>query len=98
MTACNIVRFRVKAGMQKQFEDEHRAIEFRSMEGFRKGNLVKVGGNSYVFVGEWDSFDHLANARSTLIGILDRFRGLLEEIGGDLGVTYAVSGDVVVEV
>jgi hypothetical protein len=32
-----------------------------------------------------------------MIGILDRFRDTLEELGGDLGVTDRVSGEAVVE-
>jgi hypothetical protein len=97
MTAYNIVRFRVKPGMQQEFEK--RNAEFnRDMKGFRKGALVKTGGTTYCFVGEWDSFDDMADARTIMIGNLDRFRDLLEDLGGGLGVTYAVSGEAVLEI
>jgi hypothetical protein len=33
-----------------------------------------------------------------MIGNLDRFRDLLEDLGGGLGVTYAVSGEAVLEI
>jgi hypothetical protein len=98
MTACNIVRYRVKIGLQKEFEDLNRTFGWRALKGFRKGNLVKTGSTTYIFVGEWESFDDLADGRAAMIKLLDSFRDLLEEIGGGLGVTYAVSGEAVVEV
>ena len=77
MTAYNIVRFRVKPGMQQEFEKRNAEFD-RDMKGFRKGALVKTGGTTYCFVGEWESFDDLADARTIMIGNLDRFRDLLD--------------------
>jgi hypothetical protein len=97
MTAFNIVRFRVKAGRQKEFEDINRTVD-RRMKGFRRGSLVKTGDVTYCFLGEWDSYKDMANARPQMVRVLDAFRDLLEDIGGGLGVTYAVSGEAVVEI
>ena len=97
MTAYNIVRFRVKAGQQQAFEDRNRAMD-RNMKGLHKVALVKTGTTTYCLIGEWDSFEDIADARPRMIQILDSFRDLLEDLGGGLGVTYAVSGEAVVEI
>jgi hypothetical protein len=46
-------------------------------------------------IGEWDSFDALAKARPKMVGVLDTFRADLEDLGGVLGLTDPVSGEVV---
>jgi hypothetical protein len=97
MTAFNIVRYRVRAGQQKAFEDRNREADW-TIQGCRGVYLVKTGDVTYVAVGMWDSYQDIVRARPRLIGILDTFRNLLEDIGGNLGVTYAVSGEAVVEV
>jgi hypothetical protein len=96
MTAYNAVRFRVKPGMEKAFEDGHRG-EGREFPGFEGGALIKTGERSYCFIGRWKSVDALAGARPHMIATLDKFRGMLEDLGGGLGVTDPVSGEVVVE-
>ena len=96
MTAFNIVRFRVKPGREDAFIDAHRRTDI-AFEGFRRGALVKTGEHTFCVVGEWDSFDRLAAARPQMIAILDTLRPDLEDLGGDLGVTDPVSGEVVVE-
>ena len=95
MSAYNIVRFRVKPGMERAFEDAHRVDP--GFAGFNGGALVKTGERSYCFVGCWEDFDKIASARSDMIGMLDSFRHTLEDLGGGLGVTDAVSGTAVVE-
>lgn len=97
MTAYNIVRFRVKPGREKEFEDAHRKAKLE-VAGFRKGALIKTGERTYCLVGEWDSQDNIAAARPQMIGMLDGFRNLLEDLGGGLGVTDPVSGPSVVEI
>jgi hypothetical protein len=47
-------------------------------------------------IGEWDSMASLAASREKMIGLLDRFRDTLEDLGGGLGVTDPVSGEAVV--
>ncbi|MBI3673703.1 MAG: hypothetical protein HY245_09845 [Rhizobiales bacterium] len=48
-------------------------------------------------VGKWDKFDSIVAARPQMTPILDRIRGLLEDLGGGLGVTDPVSGEVVAD-
>ena len=96
MTAFNIVRFRVKPGRDEAFIEAHRRAD-PTFKGFLRGSLVKTGERSYCMVGEWDSFDSLAAARPQMIGLLDSFRAELEDLGGGLGVTDPVSGNVVLD-
>ena len=95
MTAYNVVRFKVKAGHEKAFEDAHRIDP--GFSGFRGGALVKTGDRAYCFVGCWDDFDKIAGARPTMLSFLDGFRHMLEDLGGGTGVTDPVSGSAVVE-
>lgn len=97
MTAYNAVRFRVKPGYEQQFVDAHRSMK-PALKGFVGGALVKTGERSFCFVGEWRSFESLVAARPEMIAILDRMRDMLEDLGGGLGVTDPVSGEVVVRV
>jgi len=96
MTAFNIVRFRVKPGHEAHFIAAHRGSRF-GLKGFRGGALVKTGENTFCIVGEWASFKKLAEARPQMIGMLDSFRDDLEDLGGGLGLTDPVSGEVVVK-
>ncbi len=96
MTAFNSVRFKVKPGRDEEFIDAHRRVE-RDWPGLRSANLIKTGEGTYCIVGEWDDMDSLAAARPEMLATLDTFRDLLEDLGGDLGVTDPVSGPVVLE-
>jgi len=96
MTAYNVVRFRTKPGMENAFIEAHEKAALNAA-GFRRAALIKTGVGTFCFIGEWNDMDSLANARPSMIGILDTFRDLLEDLGGDLGVTDPVSGPVVVE-
>jgi heme-degrading monooxygenase HmoA len=98
MTACNIVRFRVKPGKEEEFVEAHRQIDRGAMAGFNRGSLIKTGDRQFCFVGEWEDFSSIENARESMIGILDGFRDMLEDLGDGLGVTDPVSGEVVVAV
>jgi len=95
MTAMNVVRFRVKPGCEQQFIDAHRAAG-PNFKGFLGGRLIKTGDRTFCIVAEWRSFDAIAAARPEMIAMLDSMRDLLEDLGGGLGVTDPVSGDVVV--
>jgi hypothetical protein len=95
MTAMNVVRFRVKPGCEQQFVDAHRGAG-PNFKGFLGGRLIKTGDRAFCIVAEWRSFDAIAAARPEMIGMLDSMRDLLEDLGGGLGVTDPVSGDVVV--
>ncbi len=96
MTAFNIVRFKVKPGHGQKFIAAHRDIE-PGFKGFRGGALVRTGENTFCMVGEWANFKKIADARPQMIGILDSFREHLEDLGGGLGLTDPVSGEVVVK-
>ena len=61
------------------------------------GHGIRAGDRTFCFVGEWDSIDMLAAARPLMIGLLDSFRDMLEDLGGNLGVTDPVSGTVVAD-
>jgi hypothetical protein len=95
MSAFNVVRFRVKPGREQDFVEAHKRRDI-SFGGFVRGALVKTGDRNYCFVGEWNSFKDIEAARPQMIGLLDSFRDMLEDLGGGLGVTDPVSGEVVV--
>jgi hypothetical protein len=96
MTAYNVVRFRVKPGRDQEFIDLHRNAK-ADFKGWRNGALVKTGNQTYCFVGEWDSFDNIVDARPGMIAMLNSFRDLLEDLGNGLGVTDPVSGETVLQ-
>jgi hypothetical protein len=97
MTAYNVVRFRVKPGREEQFIEKNGEMSRTQLAGFRKGSLIKTGDRTYCLIGEWDKFDSIVAARPEMIAILDGMRDLLEDLGGGLGVTDPVSGDVVLD-
>jgi hypothetical protein len=97
MAAFNVVRFRVKPGGEAKFIEEHRKAN-PDFPGFRRGAVIKTGERRYCFIGEWDDHVSVRQAEERMVKILDRFRDTLEDLGGGLGVTDPVSGEVVVDV
>lgn len=97
MTAYNVVRFRVKPGMEDAFVKAQRDALDGSMPGALDGALIKTGDRTYCFIGKWKSFDDIVAARSKMIGSLDQVRSMLEDLGGGLGVTDPISGSAVLE-
>jgi Antibiotic biosynthesis monooxygenase len=95
MSAFNVVRFRVKPGFEEEFVASHRGADLM-LPGLRQVSLVKTGDSTYCFVGEWRSMANIAAARARMIGVLDGFRHMLEDLGAGLGVTDPVSGEAVV--
>ena len=95
MVAFNVVKMRVKSGFEEAFlamnSDPGHEVDY----GLRKAHLIRTGDREYCFMGEWDSMDDLVAARPAMIRDLDRVRHMLEDLGGGLGVTDAVSGEVV---
>ena len=94
MTAYNIVRFRVKPGSEQAFIDAHKVAP--NWKGFRGGALVRTGEHTFCIIAEWAKFQNIIDARPQMIGLLDTFRGTLEDQGNGLGLTDPVSGEVVV--
>lgn len=102
MTAYNIVRMRVKPGSEDAFIAHHNDLlktagEELKAAGMRRFSLVKTGDRSYCVLGEWDGFDSIVKARPAMIKSLDGLRPMLEDLGGDLGVTDPVSGEAAAE-
>ena len=96
MTAYNVVRFRVKPGREKEFIAAQKVMG-DPMKGFRKGALIKTGDRAYCLIGEWGAMSDIVAARPAMIGLLDTMRPMLEDLGGGLGLTDPVSGEVLVE-
>ena len=97
MAAFNVVRFRVKPGFEQQFIDHHRAAR-PTFKGSLGASLIRTGDQTFCIVGEWRNMKSLAAARPEMIGMLDGMRHMLEDLGGGLGVTDPVSGEVVARV
>lgn len=96
MTAFNVVRFRVKPGQEEAFIEFHRKAR-KAFKGFVDGWLVKTGDRTFCLVGQWKTFQSIVKARPDMISMLDVTRDMLEDLGGGLGVTDPVSGEVVVK-
>jgi|SRR3989304_3693748 len=96
MSAFNVVRFRIKQGQENEFIEVHRTAK-RNFPGFQRGSLIRTGDRTFCFIGEWRNMQDIINARPDMGKILDGMRGLLEDLGGGLGVTDPVSGEAVVD-
>lgn len=94
MTAFNAVRFRLKPGRDQEFLDAHRDVG-RDWPGLVRASIIRTGESRYCIIGEWTDAEALAAARPAMVATLDRFRDMLEDLGGGLGVTDPVSGPVV---
>ena len=94
MAAFNVVRFKVKSGREQDFVEAHRRMR-PTFQGFKDGTLIRTGDRTFCLVGEWRSFKSIEAARPQMIEMLDQVREMLEELGGELGVTDPVSGEAV---
>lgn len=97
MSAYNVVRFRVKPGRDAEFVELNRKMAEAKIPGFRRGTMIRTGERSYCLIGEWTDFNAIVAARPAMIAELDKMRDLLEDLGGGLGVTDAVSGEAVLD-
>jgi len=96
MSSFNVVRFRVKPGQDQNFLEAHRNGK-AVWPGLVRGAIIKTGERTYCLIGEWRDIAALAGARGRMIATLGTFRDTLEAFDGDLGVTDAVSGPVVLD-
>ena len=94
MTAFNAVRFRIRPGQDRDFLDAHRNVH-QEWPGLEHANIIKTGEHTYCLIAQWSDVEAMTRARPNMIATLNSFRGTLEEIGKELGVTDAVSGPVV---
>ena len=94
MTAFNTVRFRVKPGREQDFLDAHKNVG-QTWPGMLHANIIKTGEQTFCIIVEWTGMDALAAARPQMIATLNSFRDLLEDLGGGLGVTDPLAGEVV---
>lgn len=96
MAVFNVVRFRCKPGREAEFVDIHREMRLDS-PGARRFTLIKTGDRTYCVIGEWDDSAALVAGRPGMIANLNRIRDTLEDLGNGLGVTDAVSGEVLLD-
>lgn len=97
MVAYNVVRFRVKPGMEAEFVAGQTMAGENPFKGFLDGALIKTGDRAYCFIAKWDRFESIVAARPQMIDFLGKVRHTLEDLGDGLGVTDPVSGSSVVE-
>jgi heme-degrading monooxygenase HmoA len=97
MTVFNVVRFKIKPGMEETFLGAHRDIG-AEWAGLRHANIIKTGDDRYCIIAEWESPEQMAAGRPQMIATLNSFRHTLEDLGGGLGVTDPVSGPVVLAI
>ena len=97
MAAFTIVRFQAKPDQVEAFEKTFCSLR-REMPGLRRFVLVKTGERSFCSIGEFETFDHIASARTAMRANLDQMRHLLEPFNEELGVTDPVSGEAVMDV
>ena len=94
MTDYNVVGMRVTPERIEDFLEAHRAIDRDTFAGMRSVAIIQTGGPDRR-VGQHGR-DRCRAADDDRA--LDRSREMLEDLGGDLGVTNPVSGEVVLEV
>lgn len=94
MVAFNVVRFKVKSGMEDAFLAAHRDIG-KNWPGMIHANIIRASEGRHCIIVEWESLEAMAACRSQMIATLDSFRDTLEDLGGGLGMTDPIAGSVV---
>ena len=88
----NAVRFKLKKDyLDKYFE----VINKTDFEGMIKRYIAKTRDYEYCFVGIWKNSEVIAAQRPKMIPHLDEFRGFMEELSPEIGVTDPVSGNII---
>lgn len=80
MVAFNVVRARVRPEFEAAFLKANDDPGHEVASGLRCMSLMRTAEHCYCFVGEWDSFDALTEARPVLGAWLENMRPMLEEM------------------
>jgi len=91
----NIVRCKVKSSSREEYLKK--IDERPKFDGQISARYVETKPNEFFMIGEWNSEDDIAKARSKMIEFLDSLRHTLEELSPELGVTDPYSGLVIIE-
>ena len=91
----NVVKVKVKEVYKEDYLQKVK--DMPKYQGLISTKLIETGVNSYCFIGEWESENHIAKARPQMIKFLDSIRPLLEQISPELGITDPASGPVIQE-
>ena len=91
----NIVRCKVKSSSREEYLKK--IDERPKFDGQISAKYVETKPNEFFMIGEWNSEDDIAKARSKMIEFLDSLRHTLEELSPELGVTDPYSGLVIIE-
>lgn len=54
MTVFNVVRFKVKSGMEDALLDAHRSVA-QDWPGLRHANIIQAGDGRYCIIAEWEA-------------------------------------------
>ena len=88
----NVVRFQLRPECVDQYFEAQRKF---ICEGLTDRYIAQTGEDSYCFVGLWESKEALVTARPKMLAHLDEVRGFMKVLSAELGVTDAVSGNIV---
>ena len=89
------VRFKVKDGNREAFIDALKGFNTNDYPGALSHQIIDIGDGRFQTTIVWESENSLVSARSDLIKFLDSGRHFLDEISPELGVTDAISGDII---
>jgi hypothetical protein len=92
MTTFNIVHFKVKPGMEREFLLAHAPGKV-NWPGLLRGTIIETGDGRFSLIGEWKDVQTLRAAMPHMLATLESFRHTL--IAGERGVTDAFSGPAV---
>jgi len=85
------VRFVVQQDMGDAFKEVAKKTQ---NEGMLDSYFIETGERTFMWVGVFESEQHLIDSRPAMTANLDMVRHLLEEITPELGVTDPASGQV----
>ena len=89
------VRFKAKGGNQHALIEVLKSFDVKDYAGAVSHQIIDIGDGTFQTTIVWENENALVSARSNLIKFLDSSRHLLDEISPELGVTDAISGDII---